>query len=180
MSREKETGIIPECYVDTNLTETLTGFICNHQKGCANVAKQMKEKRAERFALGIIDSDKRKVGYADEFEEWIGDNCLKVMKHKDRPHYLIYIVPAVEVFIIKAASEAGIDLTDYGLPSRLEDLKRETKQQDSNKDPRFRRLFTALQDSPRLRLLKSLIIYLREHPYEADKNEIINLFSRDS
>lgn len=37
MSRVVDTGVIPECYVDTNLTETLTGIICNHQKGCANV-----------------------------------------------------------------------------------------------------------------------------------------------
>ena len=36
--------VIPECYIDTNLVETLscTGG-CNHQKGCNQVAKVMKE-----------------------------------------------------------------------------------------------------------------------------------------
>ena len=41
-----ELYIIPECYVDTNLIETLvpTAKGYNHQKGCNNVVKVMKEK----------------------------------------------------------------------------------------------------------------------------------------
>lgn len=39
--------IIPECYVDTNLVETLVCPAgCNHQKGCNQVAKVMQEKFA--------------------------------------------------------------------------------------------------------------------------------------
>lgn len=37
--------VIPECYIDTNLVETLAcpgGY--NHQKGCNQVAKIMQEK----------------------------------------------------------------------------------------------------------------------------------------
>ena len=89
MSKVVDTGVIPECYVDTNLTETLTGIICNHQKGCANVVKQMKEKRSDRFALGIIDKDKRTVGYVSEFDLVAANESLQVLKHKTRPHYLI-------------------------------------------------------------------------------------------
>ena len=62
--------IIPECYVDTNLVETLVcTYGCNHQKGCNQVAKVMQEKFADRFAVGIIDADKRKPGYLKEFNE---------------------------------------------------------------------------------------------------------------
>lgn len=40
--------IIPECYVDTNLVETLVcTYGCNHQKGCNQVAKVMQEKFAD-------------------------------------------------------------------------------------------------------------------------------------
>ena len=62
--------IIPECYVDTNLVETLVCKAgCNHQKGCNQVAKVMQEKFADRFAVGIIDADKRKPGYLNNFNE---------------------------------------------------------------------------------------------------------------
>ena len=39
-------AIIPECFVDTNLIETLIPPISqyNHQKGCGTVTKVMKEK----------------------------------------------------------------------------------------------------------------------------------------
>ncbi len=42
---QREDFIIPECYIDTNLVETLvcTGG-CNHQKGCNTVAKVMQDK----------------------------------------------------------------------------------------------------------------------------------------
>lgn len=49
MSRVVDTGVIPECYVDTNLTETLTGIICNHQKGCANVVLNKIKKGSSFF-----------------------------------------------------------------------------------------------------------------------------------
>jgi hypothetical protein len=57
--------IIPECYLDTNLIETLVppeGDGYNHQMGCPNVAKKMTEGKAlkDGFALGIIDKDKKK------------------------------------------------------------------------------------------------------------------------
>jgi hypothetical protein len=56
--------IIPECYIDTNLVETLVCPAgCNHQKGCNQVAKVMQEKFADRFAIGMIDADKRRPGY---------------------------------------------------------------------------------------------------------------------
>lgn len=43
--------IIPECYVDTNLVETLVCKDgCNHQKGCNQVAKIMQEK----FGTGLL------------------------------------------------------------------------------------------------------------------------------
>lgn len=62
--------IIPECYIDTNLVETLVcQGGCNHQKGCNQVAKIMQEKFADRFAVGIIDADKRRPGYLTEFRE---------------------------------------------------------------------------------------------------------------
>ena len=95
MAQKQEVTVIPECFVDTNLTETLIGMACNHQKGCATVTKQMKEKCADG-------------------------------------------------------------------------LKKETKQQDSKKDPRFKRLFIDLLSASNISLMKALITYLLEHKYDAD------------
>ena len=52
-------SLIPECYIDTNLIETISFKGCNHQKSCSMVANTMKKKYAERFAVGIIDKDKK-------------------------------------------------------------------------------------------------------------------------
>lgn len=177
MNRKENTGIIPECYVDTNLTETLTGIVCNHQKGCANVVKQMNEKQGDRFALGIIDRDKRAVGYVSEFLLIAGNESLQVLKHKSRPHYLIYIIPAIEGFVLRAVEELNIVLSDFGLPAGLMELKQETKQQDSKRDPRFVRLFQALKDASGPQTLRSVVEYLHANPYSADPNEIERLIS---
>lgn len=61
----KDLFIIPECYIDTNLVETLIKTDgCNHQKGCNTVVKVMNERFAKDFALGIVDKDKRQIRYA--------------------------------------------------------------------------------------------------------------------
>ena len=86
-----ELYIIPECYVDTNLLETLvpTAKGYNHQKGCNNVVKVMKEKLADEFAVGIVDKDKRQIRYVDEFEEVGHTDSLFFYKHPDKAHYLV-------------------------------------------------------------------------------------------
>ena len=67
-----ELYIIPECYVDTNLLETLvpTAKGYNHQKGCNNVVKVMKEKLADEFAVGIVDKDKGKFVMWMNLKRW--------------------------------------------------------------------------------------------------------------
>lgn len=57
----KNLNIIPECYVDTLLLETIisNNKEFNHQKGCNTVAKRMKENLNDKFALGVIDNDKK-------------------------------------------------------------------------------------------------------------------------
>ncbi len=57
------------------------------------------------------------------------------------------------------------------------ELKQETKQQDSKRDPRFVRLFQALKDASGPRTLRSVVEYLYANPYSADPNEIERLIS---
>lgn len=78
-------AVIPECFVDTNLTETLVppNSQYNHQKGCGTVTKIMQERFADRFALGIIDKDKKEVEYLKHFIEI--NNAGSLILHKHTP-----------------------------------------------------------------------------------------------
>ncbi|MGN6268219.1 MAG: hypothetical protein ACTHM5_21275 [Ginsengibacter sp.] len=165
-------SVIPECYVDTNLVETLVPPTrqYNHQKGCGTVTKVMKEKFADRFALGIIDRDKHEVDYLKEFTEICTASSLILHKHKTRHHYIIQICPAMERFILSNVTQAGISLNEFDLPSDLDLLKKESKSVNSKSDQRFKKLFKTLkqQNAPEIQKLCNWIKYLKETNYQAD------------
>lgn len=117
-------SFLPECYVDTNLIET----ICppksryNHQKGCGTVAAKMKKHFTNSFAVGIIDKDKDSIDYLNEFDCRENVGGLILYKHKSKHHYIIQIAPAIEQFILNDAKNTGIDISDFNLPSDLKEL----------------------------------------------------------
>ena len=136
----KHFEVIPECYVDTNVISTLIGADVNHQKGCNCVANVLNSKMYDRFAVGIIDKDKRTPGYLDQFQCLAQRDILELYKHPQRPHYFILVKPAVETLLTTCAEEAGIDLRNYDLPTTPERLTKYTKRIDSNKNPIFTRI----------------------------------------
>ena len=73
----------------------------------------MKRRFGDKFAVGIIDHDKRQVGYVSEFIEIAHTDSLSLKKHKDNFHYLIMISPAMDGFILKCADELEIHVEDY-------------------------------------------------------------------
>ena len=170
-------SIMPECYIDTCLTETITSCFnqFNHQKGCNNVCKVMQEKFGNSFALGIIDKDKKEVPYLQEFDLVAYSDSLFVHKHKSKSHYIIQITPAIERFFTKAANEIGVDLALYGFSSDMKELTRVTKQvSDKNETvfKTFKRLFRDLSDAPEMARLANLIQYLGEKRYEVEVREL--------
>ena len=90
---KKDWHIVPECYIDTNLTEfLLDSHGVNHQKGCNAVAKKMMESNLkDQFSIGIIDNDKRQHSYVNEFTEIAQTLHVTLLKHKERPHYFIRV-----------------------------------------------------------------------------------------
>lgn len=170
--------IIPECYVDTNLVETLVCKAgCNHQKGCNQVAKVMQEKFADRFAVGIIDADKRKPSYLDSFNEIASSEHIKLFRHSARPHFIILVHPAIDGFILSCAEVSSVDLSEYELSPVLKEFTAQTKNVMSNKDSRFKRLFKSMENVGEIRLIKSVIAYLVETTYEASNTELIKIFT---
>lgn len=168
--------IIPECYVDTNLIETLVKAQgCNHQKGCNQVCKVMKEKFADRFAVGIIDADKRHPSYLAEFNKIGKRGHLQVLKHPARPHFIILISPAIDQFILDSALEQNVNLENFNLPLDLPSFTRQTKNILSNKDKRFRSLFIALESAPEISILKNLLTYLNHSQYLSTPDAILHI-----
>ncbi|KAA6348912.1 hypothetical protein EZS27_003623 [termite gut metagenome] len=173
----KDFCIIPECYIDTNLIETLVpplkGY--NHQKGCNNVVKTMKEKLNKEFALGIVDNDKKQAAYTKEFKKVCKTDSLALYKHPDKPHYLIMISPAVDAFILKSSLKAGVRMEDFKLSPDLDSFIRQTKQIMSKKDTHFKQLFKQIKDAPEMKTLKEWVNYLKTKQYYSSPDELIAL-----
>lgn len=70
--------IMPECYVDTNLIETIVpperiGSTCgyNHKRSCNKVIDEMLGKLKDDFAVGIVDIDKRLLARTANFKPFV-------------------------------------------------------------------------------------------------------------
>lgn len=174
---------MPECYIDTNLIETIApperigsahGY--NHKHSCNKVVDEMIGKLKDNFAVGIVDQDRRPLSRTSEFKLVVKKQNLKLYKHKDKNHYLIFH-PPIEQWILDESCAVGISLESYNLPTTLKGLIDETKNEFSKKDPKFKLLFRDLQKHNALgiNLLANWTRYLKEHPYNADKLELINL-----
>ena len=158
-----ELNIVPECYVDTKVTEIAgqTGK-CNHQHGCGDVANQLKNKLKDNIAIGIIDEDKDKGPAAKYFSEFIDikvENNLVLKRHKERQQYLILICPEIEEWLLKDARAIGINTSDFNLPEDLKGLKQLTKIQSIDKNIGFHRFIKKLlqEKAPAITTFKSWI-----------------------
>lgn len=176
----KKLYIIPECYIDTNLIEYLfQSSGVNHQKGCNVVAKKMIEVFNNQFSIGIVDNDKKQHSYIEKECEIIAKSeHITLVKHCLKPHYFIMIAPAMEVFILNCAKEAGVNMQDFGLPSDLESLKQATKNVTGKNDLRFKKLFKALQCSQEMKVLSAILRYLDKYKYQSNAEELCKLFCK--
>ncbi|CAN5271760.1 hypothetical protein BH20BAC1_BH20BAC1_26730 [soil metagenome] len=174
--------IVPECYIDTMLVQTLVppggNSRYNHQHGCFEVSNEMElYGLKDKFAVGIIDNDKKKARYLKSFIEvdFIEDS-LKLYKHSINHQYFIEINPAIEIWILKVCEQEEIDIAALGLPNDLRGLRRITKSQTSSKDKRFIDLFLRFNSSSNRAVvkLKSWIKLLKEKNYKVDLNDLIN------
>ncbi|MBO9681991.1 MAG: hypothetical protein J7502_04885 [Flavisolibacter sp.] len=181
-------SVIPECYVDSCLFNVLLKFEkegVNHTKGNATVVKKVEEKFNDLFCVAIIDKDKRDIDFltreCDRVElEGLG-NYFTFFKRRDKSHYFIQIVPAVEEWIMKVANDLEIDLSQTDLKvSSLEELKKLSKKIESKNDERFKSLFrTFVKKSEEKNYvpvvkLRNTILYLLDKTYQADIKELIN------
>lgn len=171
---------MPECYADTLLIETLVptknGY--NHKHNCFKVESEMaRGKLMDKFALGIIDNDKKAIKYLGECE--VINNCgedLILWKHKEKNHFIIQICPALEIWILKVCAKAGINLQDYELQNSLESFKRITKSMSSLEDKKLKRLFAAIKATTGIEEVETIIRWvtvLKEKNYRVELQDLV-------
>lgn len=170
--------IVPECYVDTNVVQTILQMKgANHQKSCSMVLKTIKEKFDGRFAVGVIDMDKKEPPSLDQFSVIIAETEeLTLRKTPGQNHYVIQIKHVMETFLLHCAHEINVDLRAEGFPNDLEGMKRLTKSRDSDRDPAVSSLIKRLSASPQMAILKGTLNYFRLHPYDAKEIDLKRLF----
>ena len=169
----KHNYIMPECYIDSTLVGSLLDAQVNHKHCCNDVAKEMKNgKFKDKFAVGIIDNDKRKVSYIEEFNEIGRTDNLVFLKHCDKHHYIIKVGKehkAMESFIMANVEAMGKKMEDFDLPSDLDKLIETTKNcTTTQKDPRILKVCKVLQTSHEGAIMKNVLEYLAANKYNAD------------
>ena len=179
----KYNEIMPECFIDTTLVTSLLDANVSHKHSCNEVAKEMSKGRfKDSFAVGIIDNDKRRISYIEGFEEIGRTENLTFLKHKSKHHYIIKVGKdrkAMETFIKANVEAIGMKMEDFGLPSDLDELLKQTKDNTTTqKDPRILKLCKALRQSPEVAILQQALAYLAVNKYDIDVEELKKKISR--
>ncbi len=182
MKQISSKNFFPECYIDTNLVETLFSMFLqnakgvNHQHSCGKVCSTMEKRMEGNFAVGIIDKDKKQPSYVNQCCEIGSTDHLYLLKHKDNPHFLIMISPAMEGFILHCAEEAQVDLKECGLCNDLNGLKKKTKTPQSKNDKRFKQAFKAMKDSKEIQIMVNVLKHLYKNGYKSDEKILKSFF----
>ena len=167
--------IIPECFIDTMLTQFLLGNRVNHQHSCNNVVKVMRTKYRDDFAVGIIDDDKHGVSYLRKFQLIGQTKHLKFYTHLHGKHHIITVDPAMDRFIMDCTNEIGFSLNDFNLPTTLKEFTKITKDENVLIDRRVKQLLSAIQWHDEIVKLKDVLCYLLQARYNASANKIMAL-----
>jgi hypothetical protein len=170
MVKKRLDEVMPECYIDTNLVETLLKqcnlnrgvyeeFSVQHAKGIGHVTANMQHAKAMKdgFALGIVDDDHQKPNYVNLFREIAHSTHLTLRKHSKEKHYLIVVSKAMETLILENAKTAGIDVSKYHFPQKTSDFKGKTKDTDSRNNPEYKNLFKKMSGGGEINLLMNLL-----------------------
>lgn len=173
----KYNEIMPECYIDTTLVESLLDAKVSHKHSCNEVSKEMeKGKYKDAFAVGIIDNDKRKLSYIEGFNEIGRTENLTFLKHKNKHHYVIKVGKehkAMETFIKTNVEAMGMKMEDFDLPSNLAELIELTKNNTTTqKDPKILKLCKTMCKSQEVTKLQEVLEYLVTNKYNVNLEEI--------
>lgn len=168
-------SFIPECYLDTNLVETILKApnSVNHRKGNSNVVSRMEEERlADKFLVAVIDNDKVKVKGLEKYRqvERLSKNGLRLFVHLSKKHYLIQLSPAIERWLMNECGKGGINLADFGFPDNIKGWK-SLKSRTQRNDEKFKDLFRLMlknENCDEIIELKRWLEFFRNNNYNTN------------
>ena len=155
--------IFPECYIDTNLVSYILGGHVMHKSSCNEVVKAVNS--SDSFAIGIIDNDKRPARMDEGFKIYSpapngGAKHISMYIHDDGKRFIFTIKPAMDKFILDAASHQDVKVEDFGYPSALKEFTRCTKKITAANDADFRKLISAVVKYPEMQRFRNTLKYL--------------------
>lgn len=177
-----ELSIMTECFADTLMIETFlpSKKRYNHKHNCYQVEKEMVTgKLKDKFAVGIIDKDKKRIKYLSEFDiiNEVEDSLI-LWRHRnqEKHHYFIQIEPALEKWVINICTKENI--SQDGISFEIEELKKYTKKQSSIKNETLKLLFEKMKretENISVRKLTAWIKLLIEKNYNVGIKDLANV-----
>lgn len=181
----KQYEVYPECNVDTNFVGYILGAAPKHKSTCNEVTKAVNGTGG--FAIGIIDADKRQAtmdpGFVkvNEIDLSAKNECerehVTMYVHEDGKRYIFTIKPAMDMFILHAAKQQGVNMKSEGFSSNIEEFKKQTKRIQAAEDPRLRNLFDKIKGYPEIVRLRNTLKYLMRYQLDADVDIAKKFFS---
>lgn len=173
--------ILPECFVDTNIVNTflkMEGIYidANHCHGCNKVGNMMQQQLKDKFALGVIDNDKKQHSYNSQFNLLGRTEHLELLKHNSKHHYLIRVSPAMDGFILDVAERQKIEMSDYELPDKLKDFTEITKNAKAKDCKNLKKLFKDMVGDDEMTILKNVLGYLCKNKYNCNEKVLSSFF----
>lgn len=167
----RQVNIFPECNVDTNLVGFIIGGKVKHKECCNEVVKALN--KSDEFAIGIIDDDKKQATLDGGFikHEFISPykkQHISFYLHNDGKRYLFKVHKAMDEFVLDAAKEMKVNMSEFGYSDIPSEFRRVTKTQDASVNPKLRNLFDQIKDYPEMVAFRNTLKYLINQKYNAD------------
>jgi hypothetical protein len=149
----KQLHMLPECFADTLLVNRLTHSETNHKHSISKVFTALKDSFKDSLAVGIIDDDKQKDKYFDEFKQIEDELLYRYMAHPNGKHFILAIKGGgIEKLIINCAAEVEYQ---HDLLNDVDTLKARSK--SIVIDPEVRTIINTL-----IRLKSPTLVRIRE------------------
>ncbi len=135
--------ILCECHADTfAIGRILRLKYVNHQRNIQKVLQAFERNFRDRLAVGVVDNDKKAPSELKLFTPIYEHPTLSLHRKPDTRHFLIILTPAIEGFLIDAATKAELDLARY----KMETLKKMKMITKSAQAPQRRELLALVND----------------------------------
>jgi hypothetical protein len=123
----------------------------NKADGISDALNKMETHFKNRFAIGIVDDDKRKPTLFDSYSKVLkAQDALLLLQKPASAHFLIVVQPAIEKWLLQNAYITDVIASKYGFDI-LDDLKRVTKNEvEVVKNQRFKQFLNDLHPASAL------------------------------